>query len=243
MDCLMKKLFRTFAANTLNFPTLPLRFFSGRQMAFCAILAMMLTGGMMGVKADTITFTNVITAGGATLPQFDPANGQLAEINLWFAGTFTVTGNLHNNTGINYNSSVWFNIGYSVFASGTGMGLKNTFTEIHSPSFYVPANSNAAWSANVYSGLTDIHSDLPTDLEFFTGTGFVNALEHVSFADVDSVWSNPADLAPVTASLSSAYLSSGTVYLSYSYVAVPEPSMFALLGLGTAAMMIFRRRK
>lgn len=230
----MKKLFWIPTTNPSLVYFIPPRLTARRRLFLCATLAMVLTVGLTTVKADFMTVSSSFTNGIVLLPQFDPALGNLASVNLAFGGYVNFWLNVNNPTENDYFGP--YGLIVEVQASVSGTSLTATYGDASS-SFggLVPAHSSVIqfvdWG-NVGGWGVSFSS---ADMDFLTGTGYVT----VSAPTVTVGCGNP--LLSIS-TISSSFSGDGAGF-RYEYTPVPEPSTFILVGFGAATLMIFRRRK
>ena len=205
----------------------------GKRLFRCGTLAMVLASGLADLKADVIAWPIGIGA----IPRFDPAYGQLREVTLDCASTVgsrDLTIDNPSTETVSFTASVESQL--TVFVPGTGLYgsgiLRGSLQDVMWPQssrfFLVPLTSCSFSTA----------TSSAEDLAFFTGTDPVGV---VVARDAGPVSISPSYLQFTTSSNPGFALGAG--YIAYDYVPVPEPSTFALVGLGAAALMIACRRR
>jgi len=147
--------------------------------------------------------------------------------------------------------SGWTFGAYGTNTAGVGRMTGNTTTDGAGGSVAGTTPSSTAdyvivgWSANLGTDWQAVFSGRPTSLVPNTGGQIGSA----TWAGASSGWygisvvSQDLPSAPATGPFNPVWGASGVPNLTLSLYVVPEPTSFALLGLGGAALMIFRRRK
>jgi hypothetical protein len=194
----------------------------------CALIVLVSVTLIGSAKAGSITYTvnynNELPI--PPIPQFDPALGQLLDVEASVVGSDTALYvSTSNVTGATYYLAVnaYLLSGFSVVSIGGSMS-RTTYSEFDPFRIVVTGDYSAS-------------ADLTSQLEPFYGTGQIG-LKLIEFADLTDVSPSGANVFAVKG------FDSGTETITYNFVA-PEPP--GLIMAGTAALVglgcWLRRRK
>jgi PEP-CTERM motif len=222
------------------------------------IALLLAVGGLLSMsrtQADTIiadwTFETSLPA---TSGPFSPEVGS-GSATAFHAGATTYSHPAGNGSAASFSSSLWavgdyyqvqvstvgfqgIFLTYDQVSSGTGPGKfllqystdGTTFTPVTGTDYTVLVNAAPnAWSSNPANHVTT--TTLSDDLSAITTLNNA-ATVYFRFSDDSTTSANGGTVA-----------TSGTGRIDNIIVAVPEPSTFALFGLGAASLFLFRRRK
>jgi hypothetical protein len=235
----MKMLLYKPAANFggVQFP--PPRLISKRQMVFCATLAMVLTAELAAAQASNLVYEGYAVDGSISLPQFDPALGNLTRVAFAFHTLGEASWTFSNPTATGYIATevMLYNDYATVFGSGASITYRGG-RMVDGFRVDLPAFSSETFS-NVFD--VTIGGSPPGTLDIYTGNGnvtFTQGAASVTHAVRLLVMGSPSQINFD----SYVNISSSHLMVQYTYE-VPEPAAFIFVGIGVAGLVFFRRCK
>ncbi|MCE9586776.1 MAG: PEP-CTERM sorting domain-containing protein [Verrucomicrobia bacterium] len=177
-----------------------------------------------------------------TWNQFDSALGTLTGISLIIDGTVTGSFDVFNSDLVDpatlSNPKDRLRLTFSgLGAPSAQQTAQTTLTTIPAMQFTIATNSNQSFNLGLNpQSLGSVNNNLFAFAEFFTGTGTLSSTLVQPFVlTSDNSGNTTVDYSQMFAS--------GSVSIDYTYDAIPEPSTYALMGLGALALVVAYRRK
>jgi len=183
-----------------------------------------------------IPYTLTDWSGSLLFPQFNPNLGVLNSVELDFTSSMRTTLTVQNAAASSSSGTAWTEMQVSI--QDTGHNLSAPAIDSLSPSFHYNLDSGQNVTSPLLT-MADSSSDVYTlaaVLAEFTGFGNVSLNGSTFTVTVLS-----------TTGLNTSASQTGDASLTgsviYNYTPVPEPSVFALLGLGLVVLPILRRKR
>ena len=203
----------------------------------CAVLGLPPSPGYPGLEQCIATGT---TPGDFTIPQFNPALGQLEDFGVYTPAvylTFTIS-DISGTANVTYPGPTRQNWGVAVSytLSNPSLGLVGAGGPYLSPPYTVPGPGDYDLPWDMYAAYSEIGplSIYRPNAAPFIGTGDVTFNIGTSEdRDDTSATVNSVDVTGVQY----------TMEISYSFGAVPEPGYYAVLAIGLGALVTIGRRK